>query len=632
MSNPPAAEGTDLEALLDYLRESRGFDFGGYKRTSLGRRIRHRMDQLGVGSYHEYLDLLQVDAGEFTALFNTILINVTSFFRDPDAWQVLRTEVVPGLLAERSPGDALRAWSTGCSSGQEAYSLAMLLAEELGLDNYLKQVKVYATDIDEEALTQARQATFTDAELEGVPGDLRTKYFELRDGLHVFQPDLRRTVIFGRNDLVQDAPISRVDLLLCRNTLMYFNAETQQRMLNRFHFALVPRGVLFLGRAEMLLGRTRLFEPIALKQRIFRRVANRTVAAERPATAEADRGQRPGDRLRELAFDATPVAQLVVGTDDTLVLQSDLAATLFGLSRRDLGRPIRELEVAHHPLGLRSYLDQVVAERKPVRISEVEFDRPGGVARWFEVHLNPITDGSDLLGVSVVYHDVTATRALRLEVDRASRQLESTNAELLSTNEELETTNEELQSTVEELETTNEELQSTNEELETMNEELQSANDELQIINEALRERSTELNDVNDFLESVLTAFTAGVIVVDLELLVLAWNSAAQELWGVRSDEAEGRHLLNLDVGLPADVLRPLVRDALNEPDSATETLVEAVNRRGRAITVRLICSPLRGPDGRQRGALLTMEPQDSAEPLGPGPVPEGGSGPTMTA
>jgi two-component system CheB/CheR fusion protein len=137
---------------------------------------------------------------------------------------------------------------------------------------------------------------------------------------------------------------------------------------------------------------------------------------------------------------------------------------------------------------------------------------------------------------------------------------------------------------------------------------LQSTNDELQIINEALRERSTELNDVNDFLEAVLTAFTVGVIVVDLEMRVLAWNAAAQELWGVCRDEAEGRHLLNLDVGLPADILRPLVRDALGDQESASEARLEAVNRRGRAIVVRLVCSALRGPDGQQRGALLTME------------------------
>ncbi|MEU4390306.1 CheR family methyltransferase [Kribbella sp. NPDC023855] len=391
----------------------------------------------------------------------------------------------------------------------------MLLAEELGSDAYLKQVKIYATDIDDEALGQARHAAYQEAELEGVPWELRTKYFEKRGDRFVFTPELRRTVIFGRNDLVQDAPISRVDLLLCRNTLMYFNAETQQRVLNRFHFALVPRGVLFLGRAEMLLGRSRMFEPIDLKQRIFRRVADRSMTS----------GRRPGpsadvpvtDRLRELARAANPIAQLVVGLDDTLVMQSDQAGNLFGVSRRDVGRPVRELEVSYQPLALRGHLDQVIAERKPIR-------------------------------------------ALRQEVERAGRQLEATNAEL-------------------------------------------------QIINEAVRERSTELNDVNDFLQAVLTVFAAGVIVVDLEMRILAWNAAAQELWGVRSDEAEGQHLLNLDVGLPADVLRPLVRAALSDPESASETRLDAVNRRGRAIVVRLLCSALRGPDGQQRGVLLTMEP-----------------------
>ena len=610
MTNQPILATDEVEDLLAYLRESRGFDFSGYKRTSLVRRIRHRMGQVGIGTYQAYLDLLQVDPAEFTALFNTILINVTGFFRDPEAWALLRAEVIPSMLAERNPGDPLRIWSTGCSSGQEAYSLAMVLAEELGLDNYLKRVKIYATDIDEEALAQARQASYPEVELAGVPAELRSKYFEARDGRFVFHPELRRTVIFGRNDLVQDAPISRVDLLLCRNTLMYFNAETQQRVLNRFHFALVPRGALFLGRAEMLLGRSRLFEPIDLKLRIFRRVASRASTTGRRAF-DSPATEQPTDRLHEHAFAAAPVAQLVVGKDDTLLLLSDQASTLFGLSRRDLGRPIRELEVSYQPLALRGHLDRVLAERKPIRISEVEFGRPGGVVHWFEVHLNPVMDGPDLLGVSVVFHDVSSTRALRLEIDRVSRQLESTNAELQSTNEELETTNEELQSTVEELETTNEELQSTNEELETMNEELQSANDELQIINDAVRERSAELNDVNEFLESVLTAFSGGVVVVDHEMLVLAWNAAAQELWGVRGDEAEGRHLLNLDVGLPADVLRPLVRAALDNPTAPSEARIEAVNRRGRSITVRLVCSALRAADGRQRGALLVMEPVD---------------------
>ncbi|MEV6283260.1 CheR family methyltransferase [Kribbella sp. NPDC051770] len=607
MTNQPAAA-DDVDDLLAYLRESRGFDFSGYKKSSLLRRIQHRMAQVEVSGYQEYLDLLQVDPSEFTALFNTILINVTSFFRDPEAWAVLRTRVVPALLAERSPGDPLRIWSTGCSSGQEAYSLAMLLADELGLDRYLKQVKIYATDIDDEALTQARQASYSEAALAGVSAAQRAAYFEARGDRFVFNADLRRTVIFGRNDLVQDAPISRVDLLLCRNTLMYFNSETQQRALNRFHFALVPRGVLFLGRAEMLLGRSQLFEPIDLKQRIFRRVSQRIAPPGRTEAVPVSEDEPADARLHEYAFAAGPIAQLVVSPDDTLVMQSDQAASLFGLTRRDLGRPVRELEVSYQPLALRGHIDRVLAERKPIRVSEVEFNRPGGVVQWFEVHLTPVIDGPELLGVSVVYHDVSVARALRLEIDRVNQHLESANSELQSTNEELETTNEELQSTVEELETTNEELQSTNEELETMNEELQSTNDELQIINEAVRERSAELNEANDFLESVLTAFTAGVIVVDLDLLVLAWNAAAHDLWGVRQDEAEGRHLFNLDVGLTAEVLRPLVREVLDEPDESRTALVEAVNRRGRTITVRLVCSSLRTPDGLPRGVLLAME------------------------
>jgi two-component system, chemotaxis family, CheB/CheR fusion protein len=220
-----------------------------------------------------------------------------------------------------------------------------------------------------------------------------------------------------------------------------------------------------------------------------------------------------------------------------------------------------------------------------------------------------VLEGADLVGTSIVFHDITASRSLQRELQHANQQLEATNEELQSTNEELETTNEELQSTVEELETTNEELQSTNEELETMNEELQSTNDELQVINDALRERSAELYDVNDLLGSILTGIRAGVVVVDREMRVLAWNAGAQDLWGVRSDEAPGQHLLNLDVGLPLGEVQPLVRDALTDAEYLRETRLAAVNRRGRRIEVRLICSALLSANGDLRGALLMMEP-----------------------
>jgi two-component system CheB/CheR fusion protein len=231
-----------FEALLHYLRDSRGFDFTGYKRTSLMRRVRHRMDQAGYATFEEYLDVLQASADEFAALFNTILINVTAFFRDQEAWEFVKTDVIPRLVAERFPTDPIRVWSAGCASGQEAYTLAMLLADALGPEEFRQRVKIYATDIDEEALAEARTASFDARAVESVPADMLTRYFEKVNGRYVFHKDLRRAVIFGRNDLVKDAPISRVDLLVCRNTLMYLNAETQRNVLARLHFALAPAG------------------------------------------------------------------------------------------------------------------------------------------------------------------------------------------------------------------------------------------------------------------------------------------------------------------------------------------------------------------------------------------------------
>ncbi|BBX16508.1 hypothetical protein MDUV_13680 [Mycolicibacterium duvalii] len=231
-------EAEAFEALLRYVRDTRGFDFTGYKRTSLMRRVPHRMEQVGQSSFEEYLDTLQASADEFSMLFNTILINVTGFFRDAPAWDYLRAEVVPALLAERNPSDPIRVWSAGCASGQEAYTLAMILAEAVGAEEFRQRVKIYATDVDDEALSEARTASYDAKAVESVPAELLDRYFEPVNGRYVFHKDLRRAVIFGRNDLVRDAPISRVDLLVCRNTLMYLNADTQRSVLSRLHFAL----------------------------------------------------------------------------------------------------------------------------------------------------------------------------------------------------------------------------------------------------------------------------------------------------------------------------------------------------------------------------------------------------------
>jgi two-component system CheB/CheR fusion protein len=313
--------------------------------------------------------------------------------------------------------------------------------------------------------------------------------------------------------------------------------------------------------------------------------------------------------LRELAFRAGPVAQIVVTGEDTVAMINQQAETSFGLSARDIGRLLRDLEVSYRPVELRAYLEQAKVDRRSTRIQDVSWQRPGADTVWFEIHINPLVNADNgLLGVSIVFFDVTATRALLDKVVETNHQLEAAYEELQSTNEELETTNEELQSTVEELETTNEELQSTNEELETMNEELQSTNDELHTINDTLRERSLELDDAKDFQDSLVNSVRLGMVVVDREMRVAVWNRGSEELWGLRADETTGTNFTALDIGLPMDAVRPLIGNAFVDPDSSGEALVDAINRRGRPARVRVTCTSFRSSEGRVGGALLLME------------------------
>jgi two-component system CheB/CheR fusion protein len=611
-ADAPLTAAEDLTPLLDYLRAARGFDFHGYKSTSLARRIQKRMAALGIESYGAYQDYLEVHQDEFPILFNTILINVTACFRDPEAWEVIRTAVVPQILADKAHGEPIRAWSAGCASGEEAYTIAIVLAEVMGLDEFRDRVKIYATDADEDALTAARHATYTARQVQGVPADLLEKYFERIDGAFVFRKDLRRQVIFGRHDLINDAPISRIDLLVCRNTLMYFNAETQARILMRFHFALNSGGFLFLGRAETLMTHGQTFAPVDLKRRISRKIARGT-GRDRglPAGAGAAEGDRlpPSTRIRDAALDASPVAQLVLDPVGQVIFINDRARLLFHLRSADVGRPLQDLQLSYRPVELRSVIEQAESERRPVTVKEIEWRSPAGEARWLDLHIAPLTDAlGGLLGMSVTFTDVTAYRRLQQELEQSHQEIETAYEELQSTNEELETTNEELQSTVEELETTNEELQSTNEELETMNEELQSTNEELQTINDELRQRGDELNLANAFLGSVLRSLQSGVAVVDRELKLLAWNRQAEELWGIRADEVSGNHLLNLDIGLPVERLRPALRACLTGESEVQQVVLDAVNRRGRPIRCQVICTPLHGAADDVRGAIVLMD------------------------
>jgi two-component system CheB/CheR fusion protein len=411
--------------------------------------------------------------------------------------------------------------------------------------------------------------------------------------------------------MMSDAPIGGLDLILCRNALMYFNADVQGRILQRFHFALHDGGYLFLGKAEMLLTRGALFQPIDLKSRIFLKVAQpgetrrRLAVAPPPPAGPAKRE----DRLLDVSGEEAPVARIVVDENGVLALANQRARVLFKLDTGDVGRLLQDLEISYRPAELRSLIEKAYAEHRPIAQTNVERRLEDGSAQVLDIMVAPVFDDKGApLGVSITFLDMSYVQELKDELRRSREDLQTTNEELQSSNEELETTNEELQSSNEELETTNEELQSTNEELETMNEELQSTNEELQTLNEQLRQRTDEAGRLSAFLESVLAGLGAGAAVLDANYNVLVWNHRAEDLWGMRADEVRGKSFLALDIGLPVGELRPLIRAGLAGDDAPAELTLPAVNRRGKHIQCRVGCTPLVSALGKRDGVILMMD------------------------
>lgn len=603
----------DFELLLEYLKRNRGFDFTGYKRSSLVRRVDRRMTVVGIETYSSYVDYLEVHPHEFQSLFNTILINVTSFFRDPDAWEFLKTDIIPRVLVETNKNEELRIWSAGCASGEEAFSLAILLCEALGQDQYHARVKIYATDVDEEALNQARAASYPPTAFDNVPADLRAKYFIANGSQFTFRSEFRRAVIFGRHDLVQDAPISRLDLLICRNTLMYLNAETQGRILGRFHFGLKETGFLFLGKAEMLLSHASLFNPIEPQFRIFTKSVTVNLRDRLLVTAQTGETFSSLSKhalLRELSLEHSLVAQLIVDRDGIVAGANECARKMFGLSKKDINRPLQDLEISYRPVELRSIAEQALNERRVIRLSRVVFNPPSKETLNLDVEVAPLLqNGAERpLGISVAFRDVSTFHKLHDSLKSAHEDLETTNEELHSTNEELETTNEELQSMNEELETTNEELQSINEELETTNEELQSTNEELETTNIELRELTEEVNNSNHFLGSILASMRYAVIVMNKDFKVLVWNERSAEFWGLRQSEVVGEDFFEIDIGLPVKELEDRLRKFLHHGDKFMMLNANGLDRRGRPLNVEVRVAPLFGGTTKRDGLVLLLD------------------------
>jgi two-component system CheB/CheR fusion protein len=581
-SRREGGEDRQIEAILERIREARNFDFRNYKRATLRRRIERRMADRRCRSISEYAALLEREPAEFDSLISSMLIKVTSFFRDEEMWEALSSKIIPQLLSEKRPGEEIRCWCAGSATGEEAFSLAILLAEAMGPAFQNQDVKIFGTDLDEKAVAYARHGLYSAEQMKSLPRNLLQQYFVDERGGFSVRKEVRRTVVFGVNNLVSDAPISRLDLLICRNVFIYLDAQLQKRVLTRFHYALRRHGILVLGKSELIPFVGKIFEPVDLQRRIYRKDGRRdaSVAQERLASLleqesearAADEGRselNAVDLFHRDVVHSIRVPLIATAPDGTILLWNAAAAALWGRSESEVaGKKLAALSLP----GLSGEL--LIERTAAVREGKSELERCSGVLNrprerllHLSVEVTTLRDAAHAVtGLLYAVHDVTDFRGLEGELRQANEErqsayeeLQTINEELQSANEELETTNEELQSSNEELQTTNEELQSTNEELETTNEELQSTNAELDATNRELAHRTEELNSLSFVQRTIIRTLTAGVVVLDPAGRIKMWNLAAERLLGLSEDEAVGQLLWSLNVpALSRSVLQRL--------------------------------------------------------------------------
>ncbi len=582
----PSAEALDAElasalgAVCALLLERTGHDFSRYKEGTLLRRIRRRLQLRHVGSADEYLKLLQADDGEAEALLKDLLIGVTHFFRDPEAFQALAQQVLPRMIQGKPADVPIRIWVPGCASGEEAYTIALLVREYLERLGARRLVQIFATDLDAQMLAEARRGSYAPEIAEHVSPERLARFFVREGSAYHAAKELREMCIFSQHSLVRDPPFSHLDLVSCRNVLIYLGAELQRKLVPLFHYALRPGGFLLLGPSEGIAGGAELFETADKRHRIFQRKEPVT----RPMVEFPLAGRDPFRARSSVAFHAaaehlaaaTPQEKIAAAFERTLREEYTFPSAIVD-ERGDalfIAGPIgRYLQLPAGPaaapnlleafpgnlrLALRSALraagerrHRVVREDVPVEIDDTArrvrlIVRPApGVGPDAGLYLVVLQEGAPASGAEPA--EAAALEAEQPVLEQLETELRATRAELKSTVEELESANEELKSSNEELISTNEELQSANEEMQASKEELQSLNEELETINAELHHKLDELATANSDLRNLFASTEIATIFLDGELRVARFTPAATELL----------HLIESDVGRPIGDLAP---------------------------------------------------------------------------
>ena len=611
----------ELRHITRLLAERTGCDFSDYKATTLERRIRRRMNIQKVAALDDYRQLLRVSTAEPRDLCRDILVSVTGFFRDAEAFRVLEAQL-GRLLETKTPGDSVRIWVPGCATGEEAYSIAILLDRLLGERRGQYYVQVFGTDLDEAAVQEARRGVYAAPSLSQVPEDVIQRYFVATHGSFAVARSVREMVVFARQDLVRDPPFSHLDLVSCRNLLIYFNSRLQGRVLPMFYQVLEANGLLFLGKSESIARYSDLFTPVSKKWKLFRRRPGADLAASRvalPGTAPRLSGRgaappAPGRTLSDSLLDAigalyAPRAVLVDERMQVCYVRGDLSPYLrFSDGAVDLNivRLCRESVRA----AVRALLYRARQTAAPVRSQRLLVENNGDSHGVVLVAVRHDLEGGDDSLVLLVFEQVDqAPEAEAASLQHAGddtvvaaleRELEATREQLQTTVEELETTNEELQSANEELQSANEELQSANEELETSNEELQSTNEELRTVNQELQIKSDELALANADLQNVLNSVGFPLIVLDRKLRITRHTPAARELFDITPLDL-GQLLTSVPCRIELPNLRGRLQDVL-EGGQAQETEVSMDQRH---FSMRLL--PFHGDTARPAGVILAF-------------------------
>jgi two-component system CheB/CheR fusion protein len=608
-----AQEQSALEKVLILLRAKTGHDFSLYKKNTVHRRIERRMGIHQIPTIAAYVRFLRENPQEVEFLFNELLIGVTNFFRDPEAWEQLRTEVIPALLRGLPEGGTLRAWSAGCSTGEEAYSLAMVFKEVL---TELKpqasfQLQVFATDLDRDAIDKARAGVYP-ANIEAdVASPRLQRFFVQEGGCYRIGKEIREMVTFATQNLIMDPPFTKLDILICRNLLIYLTPELQKRLMPLFHYTLRPGGALFLGSAETVGAFSSLFAPMHVKSRIYRRRESiltadqvlfpASLALALPGVYKELPIMKPTTNLQTLADqlllrEYSPPSVLVTDTGDIVYISGRTGKYLepaAGKANWNIFAMARE--------GLRfdlgSAFQKALRQKERIWVKGLTVGTNGGT-QTVDIAVQTVQEPVALRGmVMIVFTDVApplemkahgrartsgANKANMVALEQEIQQLREA---LQTTREEMQSSQEELKSTNEELQSTNEELQSTNEELTTSREEMQSLNEELQTVNAEQHAKMDELERVNNDMRNLLNSTEIVTVFLDNGLQVRRFTNGANRLF----------KLLPGDVGRPlSDIASDLLYPELTaEAGEVLRTLVfsekQIATSDGRWFSVRIM-------------------------------------------